>query len=128
MNKSETEQKISELDIYLKYDKINNIEYCKKKNDILGKPWVAIKTDYDEKNDPDNLEIEVAYNKTFIEKMRQKGLPGDTDEEIAEQWLKLFMIANLEEDDLRMVDDEYAEDSKSIVTKKKIGDNMIIMG
>lgn len=128
LNKSETEQKISELDIYLKYDKINNIEYCKQKNDILGKPWVAIKTDYDEKNDPDNLEIEVAYNKTFIEKMRQKGLPGDTDEEIAEQWLKLFMIANLEEEDLRMVDDEYVEDSKSIVTKKKIGDNMIIMG
>ena len=111
---------MSELDIYLKYDKISNLDYCKKKNDILGKPWVAIKTNYDEKADPDNMEIEVAYNKTFIENMRAKGLPGDTDEDIAEQWLKLFFIANLEEDDLKMINDEYSEDSQPYLKKTKL--------
>lgn len=122
-NKSEQEKQLSELEIYLKYEKIDGLEYCKKKNDILGKPWVAIKTNYDEKSDPDNMEIEVAYNKTFIENMRAKGLPGDTDEEIAEQWLKLFFIANLEEDDLKMINDEYNEDSSLVLNRTKLNNS-----
>lgn len=122
--KSDTDVSIDELDVLLKYNKITNIEYCIRKNDILKKPWVAIKTDYDETNDPDNLEIEVAYNKTFIEKMRKKGLPGDTDEEIAEQWLKLFMISNLDDDDFSMIDENTESKNKKIV---KMNDNKSIL-
>lgn len=110
-NKSDDDLKIEELDILLKYNKINNLDYCIKKNDILKKPWVAIKTNYDEDNDPDNLQIEVVHNKTFIERMRQKGLPGDTDEDVVEQWLKLFMVANLDTDDLSLLEDEIIEES-----------------
>lgn len=120
-NKPQSEKELAELEIYLKYKKISGIEYCKKKNDILGKPWVAIKTNYDEKVDPDNMEIEVVYNKKFIESMRAKGLPGETDEDIAEQWLKLFFIANLEEEDLSMINDEYSSsEDKQYLRKTKL--------
>jgi hypothetical protein len=131
-NLNENDLKIKELDIYLKYKKISSVEYCKQKNDILGKPWVAIRTNYDENIDPDNMEVEVVYNNTFIKNMKAKGLPGITDEEIAEQWLKLFFIANLEEDDLKMISDEYSyetsDDNKKYVKKKKLSDSSTYIG
>lgn len=117
LNKTEEEVQLQELELYLKYNKISNVEYCKKKNDILKKPWVAIHTNYDETNNPDDMEVEVAYNKTFIEHMRNKGLPGETEEEIAEQWLKLFFISNLEEDDLKMISSEEEEETPQQVIK-----------
>lgn len=99
-DKKENDIKIIELGIMKKYNQINDVEYHKQVNDLKNKPWVAIKTKYDDNINPDNLEIEVVYNRTFIDKMRSRGLPGDTDEEIVEQWLRLFFAANLEEDDL----------------------------
>ena len=67
--------------------------------------------------------MEVAYNDTFIENMRKKGLPGETPEEVAEQWLKLFLIANLEEDDLKMINGEDEdEEDHPIVSKTKLND------
>ena len=124
MARSSEERELAELEIYLKHQKISGVEYCKKKNDLMGKPWVAIRTNYDEKSDPDSMEVEVVYNKTFIENMKAKGLPGESDEEIAEQWLKLFFIANLEEEDLKMINDEYNDDSdeKQYLKKAKLND------
>lgn len=87
---------LKELEINKKYEKISEIEYIKQKNDILRKPFVAIKTNYDENTDPNNMELEVVYNKTFIETMKRKGYVG-TDEDIAEQWMKLFFMANFDE-------------------------------
>ncbi len=129
IDKPETERLINEIDLKHKYKKISEIDYCKEKNDLLGKPWVAIHTDYDEQNDPDNLMVEVVYNKTFISNMRKKGLPGDTDEEIAEQWLKLFFMANMDLDDITsMLDENESEEEKRYLTKRKLGDNTILMG
>lgn len=121
--KDDTKRKLNELTIWKKWGKITELEYNKKYNDVLHKPWVAIRTNYDENANPDNLEMEVAYNDTFIENMRKKGLPGETPEEVAEQWLKLFLIANLEEDDLKMIggEDEEEEDHP-IVSKTKLND------
>lgn len=125
--KDDTKRRIKDLEIYKKWGKLSNLEYIKKKNDLLHKPWVAIKTNYDEDVDPDNMEIEVAYNDTFIEKMRAKGLPGDTPDDVAEQWLKLFLISNLDNDDLAMIgDDEDDYDDTPQVTKTKIGDKTFI--
>jgi hypothetical protein len=121
--KDDTKRRLNELTIWKKWGKITELEYNKKYNDVLHKPWVAIRTNYDENANPDNLEMEVAYNDTFIENMRKKGLPGETPEEVAEQWLKLFLIANLEEDDLKMIggeDDE--EEDHPIVSKTKLND------
>ena len=127
--KDEKKQKINELNIWKKWGKVDEIEYAKKYNDILGKPWVAIKTSYDENVDPDNLEMEVAYNDTFIEKMRRKGLPGETPDEVAEQWLKLFLIANLEEDDLKMIGgNEEDEEDRPVVSKAKLNDKTTFIG
>ena len=105
----------------------NKLEHIKRINDVKGKSWVAIKTNYDEDNDEDNMEIEVVYNQTFIKNMRKKGLPGDTDEEIAEQWLKLFLISNLEEDDLALLSGEDEEEKQiSYVERKKVKGKTII--
>ena len=115
------------LDIELKHGKIDKLEWTKRTNDAKGKSWVAIHTNYGEENDEDNMEIEVVYNQTFIKNMRKKGLPGDTDEEIAEQWLKLFLISNLDEDDLALLSDEDEEEKKkSYVERKKVKGKTII--
>lgn len=127
-NKPETERLINEIDLKHKYKKIDDVEYCKQKNDLLGKPWVAIHTEYDENANPDDLMVEVTYNKTFIENMRKKGLPGDTEEEIAEQWLKLFLMANMDIDDITTMLDDNEVEEKKYLTKRKIDDKTIIMG
>lgn len=115
-NKSDTDVKIEELGILLNHRKIDGVEYCKQKNDILGKPWVAIRTN-PEQEYSSTLEIEVTYNKTFITKMKEMGFPGDTDEEIAEQWLKWFLVSNIEEDDLQMIDDNVEDSKPTRITK-----------
>jgi len=126
-NKPKEELEIALLDNELKHGKIDKLEHIKRINDAKGKSWVAIKTNYDEDNDEDNMEIEVVYNQTFIKNMRKKGLPGDTDEEIAEQWLKLFLIANLEEDDLALLSGEDEEEKQSsYVERKKVKGKTII--
>lgn len=131
MNENDKLKKeLNELDIQRKFHKITDIEYYKQYNDLKGKPWVAIRSSYDEENNPDNLEVEIVYNKTFISQMKSKGLPGDTDEEIAEQWLKLFMIANLDEDDISSLIDENVNsyETKQIVSATKIDNQRKIMG
>ena len=126
-DKTKEEKDIALLNIERKYDKIDNLEYTKRFNDAKGKSWVAIHTDYDADSDEDNMELEVVYNKTFIKNMRKKGLPGDSDEEIAEQWLKLFLIANLDEDDLALLnEDEDESKSEKYVTREKLGDKTVI--
>lgn len=126
-DKSEEEQQIALLDVERKHNKIDNLEYTKRFNDAKNKPWVAIHTDYDADSDEDNMQIEVVYNQTFIKKMRKKGFPGDTDEEIAEQWLKLFLLANLDEDDLSLLGetDDLPDDEKYI-KRTKVEDKTII--
>lgn len=126
-NKSKEELEVALIENDYKHEKIDKLEYIKRSNDAKGKSWVAIHTNYDEENDEDNMEIEVVYNKTFIEHMRKKGLPGDTDEEIAEQWLKLFLISNLDEDDIAMLsEDDEEEKKKSYVDRKKVKGKTII--
>lgn len=126
-NKSKEELEIALLDNELKHGKIDKIEHIKRVQDAKGKSWVAIHTDYDENDDEDNMQIEVVYNQTFIKNMRKKGLPGDTDEEIAEQWLKLFLIANLDEDDLALLNTEDEEEKQSsYVERKKVKGKTII--
>lgn len=126
-NKTKEELEIALIDNELKHGKIDKLEHIKRVNDAKNKPWVAIKTNYDEDIDEDNMEIEVVYNQTFIKNMRKKGLPGDTDEEIAEQWLKLFLISNLEEDDLALLYNEDEEEKQtSYVERKKVKGKTII--
>lgn len=125
-NKSKAEILANEYDIMLKYNKISKLEYYKQKNDVLGKPWVAIKTINEDKMDLDNIEIEVAYNKTFIKNMRAKGISGDTDDEVAGEWLKLFFISNLDEDDIQSLSEE-AEENIEYVKKAKLNKNSTLI-
>jgi hypothetical protein len=126
-DKGDIELKVQELDILLKYRQISGIEYCKKKNDFLGKPWAAFRTNFDENANIDNPEIEVVYNKCFVEKLRNQGLPGDSDEEVVDQWLKYFFIAQLEQEDLSILDGEQPSQNER-VKKTKMGNGSIIIG
>ena len=125
-NSSKEELVIALIENDFKHNKIDKIERIKRINDAKGKSWVAIHTDYDEENDEDNMQIEVVYNDTFIKNMKKKGLPGDTDDEIAEQWLKLFLISNLDEDDLALVDEPDEENNKKgYVSRTKLDEKKI---
>lgn len=116
------EQELNELEINYKFNKINEIEYYKTKNDLLEKPWVALKTKYDENDNPDNIELEVIYNKQFIKNLKKQGLPGETDDEVAAQWLNLFLISNLDSDDLMMImnDDEVVNNKPVKINDKRL--------
>lgn len=125
-DKSVEDKQIAELDVMLKHYKITSIEYYKQKNDLLKKPWVAIKTNYDEETNPDNLEVEVVYNKTFIDSMKKKGFPGETDEEIVDQWLNAFFISNIDENDLAMMIED-SEERNYQISHNKLNDNTTLI-
>ena len=63
----------------------------KEKADIEGKPFVAVKPNFDE-YDGDNFYLEMVYNDIFIDKLKKQGYTGFTDEDIVEQWFKFKMI------------------------------------
>jgi hypothetical protein len=113
-NERDEDNKIKLLDIKLKYGKIDGIEYCKEKNDILGKPWVAIRSNENIEN-IDRIQIEVVYNKTFIKKMKDRGFPGNTDEEVAGQWLASFLAANVEDNYLEQTEEQGVEGQDGLV-------------
>ena len=125
-DKSNEDKQIAELDVMLKHHKITSIEYYKQKNDLMKKPWVAIKTNYDEETNPDNLEVEVVYNKTFIDSMKKKGFPGETDEEIVDQWLNAFFISNIDENDLAMMIED-SEERNYQISHNKLNDNSTLI-
>ena len=55
--------------------------------------------------------------------MKRKGYSGE-EEDIVEQWLKLFFIANLEEEDFSLLDNE---NQKEYFTRTKLNDNTTII-
>lgn len=129
-DKSEEDLKCLQLIIKQKYGKIDNMEFHKQFNDIKRKPFVALKSNYDETADPDNMEIEVVYNRTFVEQLSKRGLPASSEEELIDQWLKLYFMANLEQEDLALIGEEdYDDGSKqTFVSTSKVDNGSSIIG
>lgn len=75
------------LEIDYKHKKIDELEYLKRKNDLLNNPWAVFKMNYDEKSDSSNMGIEVVYNKCFIDKLQNMGYTGLSEDDIIESWL-----------------------------------------
>ena len=79
------DKKLKLLDVQHKYRKINDNEYNKQKATLLGESFVCVvKVDLDEDG---TGSFELDWNDLFIKELREAGLKGKTDEDIASQWL-----------------------------------------
>ena len=84
-------EELAYLELSHNFKRISDIDYMKEKADIEGKPFVAVKPNFDE-YDGDNFYLEMVYNDIFIDKLKKQGYTGFTDEDIVEQWFKFKMI------------------------------------
>lgn len=98
-NSDKTELKLKLLEISYNHKKIDELEYNKEKNDILGKPWAVFKMSYDENIDNNNADIEIVYNKCFIDKLQKMGYTGNSEDDIVEAWLSQVFAENIRSGD-----------------------------
>lgn len=124
-NEKDKELKLVELD--KKYNKIDVLEYEKRINDINHNPWAKIHFNYNETDDPGNIQTEIIYNDYFIKKLEEQGYSGTSNEDIVQSWLKQVFAANIDASDLNMNDvepikqKEYVKHSNIIKGKKIVG-------
>lgn len=116
------EKRIKLIELDKKYNKIDDLEYEKQLNDINQNPWAKIHFDYNEKDDPGNIGVEIVYNDYFIRKLEEQGYTGTSNDDIVQSWLGHVFAANVDITDLDL--DE--EDKKEYVTKKKVDGKFII--
>ena len=91
-NEKERELKLLELD--KKFQKIDQLEYEKRLNDINKNPWAKIHFNYNEEEDPGNIQTEIVYNEYFIKKLQEQGYIGNTNDDIVPP-IKPIRIATL---------------------------------
>lgn len=110
--KDELLLKIANLDISLKYNKINQNEYEKEKATLNDQPWVGIKdSEFDHKLGTSGFTFELDFNEQFIKMLTQNGYRGKTEEEIVESWFNDLCSTIALEDGLF----ENPEDAQSMV-------------
>lgn len=61
-------------------------------------PWVEVTKVHVNPNDPRNGYFELDWNHYHIEKLRESGYKGNTDEEIIDNWFKELCNAVVQED------------------------------
>ena len=113
--------KLEKNDLDLEYNKIDAIEYERRINDLHKNPWAKIHFNYDENNDPENMQTEIVYNDYFIKKLQSQGYSGKTNDDIIQSWLSQVFASNVEPGDLDLEGnaDEY-------VTNKKVKNTFIV--
>lgn len=84
----------------LKHKKIEPLDYEKAINDLHQNPWAKVHFNYDESNDPTNIQTEIVYNDYFIKKLIKQGYSGDSNEAIIQSWLSQVFASNIDEGDL----------------------------
>ncbi len=109
------------LKIELKYQKIDELEYEKRLNDIRKNPWAKIHFSYDENGDPTHIQTEVVYNEYFIKKLEKMGYSGETEDDLVESWLSQVFASNITMGDIGM-----PETDSDYITRTKIEDSTII--
>lgn len=97
-NEKEKELKLLELD--KKFSKIDALEYEKRLNDINKNPWAKIHFNYNEEEDPGNIQTEIVYNEYFIKKLQEQGYSGNSSDDIVQAWLSQVFAANVDPSDL----------------------------
>ena len=119
MKKIDVQEDLLKLD--LKYNKIDAIEYERRINDLHKNPWAKIHFNYDENNDPENMQTEIVYNDYFIKKLQSQGYSGKTNDDIIQSWLSQVFASNVEPGDL-----DLEGNSDEYVANKKVKNTFIV--
>lgn len=82
----EFERSIEALRVNLKYNHITQMEYDKDYHTLHKKPWFNLDMNYEESNNA--ISVEFDYNEYFIKYLRDLGHPGDSDDEIIDNFIR----------------------------------------
>lgn len=115
-------RRIKLLALDKQYHKIDDLEYEKQMNDIEQNPWAKIHFNYNEAEDPGNIQTEIVYNDYFIKKLQEQGYAGNSNDDIVQAWLSQVFAANVDPSDLTF-DNEI---TNVIVKSKKVNGKKII--
>jgi len=118
MIKDELEFHKKVLEIDYKFHQIEEIDYLKQKATYNGKPFVAVRPNFDE-TDGDNFYLEIECNDLFLDKLKAQGYTGSSKDELLEQWLKWKTVSSF--DDIESVID--ANKMKTEIKRVDIDDN-----
>jgi len=107
--KDSTAREMAMLDIDLKYEKISQLEYDRKKADLLKEPWVAMPKIHWNPLGKARAYFEMDYNEYFITQLKENGYEG-SEPEMVNQWMNDVCVGILEE--INDMDAEYATPSR----------------
>jgi len=105
-------REIAMLDVDLKYEKISQLEYDRKKANLLKEPWVSMPKIHWDPLGINRTYFELDYNDFFLDHLRSNGYEGEEDD-IINQWLNDICISITEE-----INDMEAE----LITPSRRGD------
>lgn len=78
---------IAVLEHLLKFDEITQDEFDKEMSTLKGIPWFKFCA---ELHDEDGVKMTVQYNELFIKKCKADGHPGETEDEVIDNFIKDF--------------------------------------
>jgi hypothetical protein len=107
----EKQRQLAILDADLKYEKITQNDYDRKKADILEEPWVAMPKIHWNPYGKARAYFEMNYNEYFIKQLKENGYEG-TEQDMVNQWMNDVCIGILEE--INGMEAEYATPSHRI--------------
>lgn len=83
------ERAVEEIEVDIRFGKMPEKEGRKLIANIKGEPWIAIVNEgYDPALGPSGLYFEFDWNEHWIEKLRQHGYKGSSEEEIVQMWFQ----------------------------------------
>ncbi len=89
MIKDQKQQKLELLQLQKKHGKISQNEYERQRANLLGEPWVGVKTtEFDAKLGINGFSFELDYNEHFVNMLKQHGYKGSVSEQLVENWFK----------------------------------------
>ena len=77
---------LTKLDIDLKYERISQQDFDRRRADLLGEPYMAMPKISWDPVDPSKTYFELDYNQPFVEYLRENGYQG-IDEDVINKWL-----------------------------------------
>ena len=117
---SDAEKELKLLALELKAKKITELQYDKRKHNILEKPWVnVISVGFNEENIQDGY-FELDWNEWFIKVLEQGDFRGNTEEDLVNNWLQT-VCQNIALEDMDMDDIPVSKDKKVDVKRRDDG-------
>ena len=119
-NDTEAEKDLKFLDIELKAKRITELQYDKRKHNVLEKPWVnVVSVGFNEESIQDGY-FELDWNSHFINILEEGDFKGNTEEDLVNSWLQA-VCQNIALEDLSMEDIPDQKDKKVDVKRRDDG-------